>query len=174
MLNRRALLSAGAAIAPAMLLTMGTSRVARAAGCTLRRGDVIQWINRYSAAWRNKDADGAALLFTEDAIYQALPGVASQTFVGRAAIHDYWAGITAGQSGVTILHGEPIVQGARALIELWVTMQVPALNPDPGHWVTLIESNVLTFDDTAHVSHNVEYWNLQTGALTPPEGWGEP
>lgn len=173
MINRRALFSIGAASVPAGLATLGFSRVAEAfVGPALTRRHVIQWTRRYGRAWVRKDADAAVQLFTEDAVYQAIPGISDQTFVGRAEIHDYWVNVTAAQSNVTVRHGEPLIQGNRATIELWVTMQIDGINPAQDDWVTLIEANLLTFADTEHCRVNVEYWNLQMGVVAPPPGWG--
>ncbi|WP_199242981.1 nuclear transport factor 2 family protein [Vitiosangium sp. GDMCC 1.1324] len=159
------LIAAGLALAASGLVSCG-------AGEPLSREDVVRWIEAYGKAWETKDADAAARLFTDDAIYEATPSVNDQTFVGRSAIHTYWENITAGQSDVTVKHGEPLVEGDRAVVELWVTMRVPALNPDGDHWVTLIETNVLYFDGQDLVSRNVEYWNLLMGKASPPAGWG--
>jgi len=74
---------------------------------------------------------------------------------------------------VTILHGTPIVKHNRACIELWVTMKVPALNPNGDNMVTLIESNVLYFANSGLCKRNVEYWNVLMGAVRPPPGWGQ-
>ncbi|QRN98754.1 nuclear transport factor 2 family protein [Archangium violaceum] len=163
MMNRRTLLAAGLAMA-----AMGLVACER----PVERTDVVHWIEAYGKAWETKDADAAVQLFTENAIYEAIPGVNDQTFVGRSAIHTYWENITAGQSDVMVQHGEPLMEGNRATVELWVTMRVPALNPEGEHWVTLIETNVLYFDTADQVSRNVEYWNLIMGKVSPPAGWG--
>jgi uncharacterized protein (TIGR02246 family) len=170
MVERRSLL----ALAPLGLAALSVTRGAAAAKPgKVSRHDVERWIERYAEAWITKDARRAVELFTPDAIYEAIPGVAAQTFVGRAAIYNYWTDITAGQSAVTILHGVPIVKQNRATVELWVTMKVPALNPSGDNMVTLLESNVLYFADSGLCRRNVEYWNLLMGAVQPPLGWGE-
>lgn len=168
-LDRRALLRAGTATAAALGLTAAAAGTARAAGSDpvcLRRADVVRWTDRYLAAWQSKDADAAALLFTPDALYQAVPGVEAQTFRGRDAIRAYWSDVTRDQSDLTAWRGTPLVDGDRAVVELWVTLRAG------GQWITLIESNVLTFAPGLLCSRNVEYWNLQTGQLQPPPGWG--
>jgi uncharacterized protein (TIGR02246 family) len=135
--------------------------------------EVRRWTTAYLEAWRLKDAEAAGRLFTEDALYEAVPGVADQTYRGREAIEAYWADVTAPQSEMSYRFGTPMVGGRRAVVELWVTMRVPGANPGGDDWVTLIETNILSFARPRLCRRNVEYWNLQPGRLDPPAGWGE-
>lgn len=177
MINRRTAIGAAA---PLGLLALAAPAVAAeapaasAAGGTpaVSAAHVVRWTRAYLAAWRAKDGDAAAGLFTPDAIYQVIPGIAEQTFVGRDAIRDYWVDITAPQSDLTALHGAPVVTGNRAAVELWVTMRVAGANPAGDDWVTLIEANLLTFAPNGLCSRNAEYWTFQMGRITPPAGWG--
>ncbi|MEO6602236.1 MAG: nuclear transport factor 2 family protein, partial [Polyangiaceae bacterium] len=89
MIDRRSLL----AFAPAGFLTLSATRGAVASDSN--RGEIStyhvkHWAELYSDAWIKKDADRAIELFTPGATYEAIPGVAEQTFVGHAAIHKYW------------------------------------------------------------------------------------
>jgi SnoaL-like domain len=126
----------------------------------------------YLTAWETRDAHAVVKLFTPNGIYQSIPGVASQTFVGRPAIYKYWFGVTRPQSEIHGVQGEPIIQGNRAAIEIWVTFRDPQYNPVGKHLITLLETNVLTFAPSGLVSKNVEYWNIITGWHAPPPGWG--
>jgi uncharacterized protein (TIGR02246 family) len=176
MINRRTILSLATAAPIGVVGLGGLGGIGRAEAhehAAVTRADAVHWIRAYARAWETKDADAAAQLFTEDAVYGAIPGVADQTFIGRSAIHAYWSSITAGQSNIVVRHGAPIVDRSRAMVELWVTMQVPALNPDGDHFVTLLETNVLYFANRQLVTRNFEYWNLLMGFSEPPAGWGE-
>ncbi|GLW71406.1 hypothetical protein Kpho02_37050 [Kitasatospora phosalacinea] len=166
--RRTALLTGAAAALPAAL----AAAPAPAAAACLTVEQAARWTDAYLAAWRSKDAAAAARLFTPDARYEAVPGVADQTYVGRDAIRGYWSGVTAGQSEITTLRGTPLVTGDRACVELWVTLRAAGANPSGDDWITLIETNVLTFTPDLLCRHNVEYWNLQPGRLAPPAGWG--
>ena len=138
----------------------------------LTTATVVRWTRAYLAAWRDKDADAAAQLFTPDAVYQAVPSVAAQTFQGRDAIRRYWSEVTASQSDLTARHGIPVITGDRAAVELWVTLRATGANPAGDDWITLIEANFLIFARDGRCRRNVEYWNLQLGRLDPPPGWG--
>jgi ketosteroid isomerase-like protein len=164
-----AVLIVGGLLAPAVL----SAPRAQAGEAGLRRRSVVHWVQAYARAWENKDADAAVAIFTSDALYQAVPGVAEQTFRGREAIHRYWADVTAAQQDISVRWGEPVIQGRRAAVELWATFRQPQINPEGEHWVTIVESNLLTFTPDGRLcSRNVEYWNLNMGRLTPPRGWG--
>lgn len=133
----------------------------------LSRDHVVAWAGGYARAWETKDAAAAAALFTDDAVYQVIPGVDAQTYTGRDAIAAYWRDVTAGQSEISVRHGEPIVTGARAAVELWASFRVA-----DGSWITLTEANVLTFAPDGLVERNVEYWTLNNARLEPPAHWG--
>jgi SnoaL-like protein len=177
MIDRRGLLRQAGLAAPLGILgSVAMAGAATAADSSLA-GDldvaaVRRWVNGYVAAWRARDGDAAARLFTADAIYEAVPGVPDQTFVGRDAIRRYWIDVTASQSDIDILPGAPLVQGRRAAVELWVRLRAPALNSASGNEATIIESNFLQFAAGGLCRRNTEYYIVRTGWIDPPPGWG--
>jgi uncharacterized protein (TIGR02246 family) len=132
----------------------------------LDRDTVTRWVEAYLQAWKDKDDVAVGQLFTDDAVYQEIPGDEARTYTGRQAIQQYWRTITAGQSDVTTRYGEPLIQGDRAAVELWITLQAG------GKWMTIVETNVLDFAPGGQVRRNVEYWTLRDGNFAPPPGWG--
>jgi len=131
-----------------------------------------KWMQGYLQAWETRDANAVVKLFTPGGVYQSIPGVTSQTFVGRKAIHKYWFDVTRPQSLIHGVQGQPIVTGNRAAIEIWVTFRDPVYNPKGKHMITLLETNVVTFVKSGLASKNVEYWNIIPGVHSPPPGWG--
>ena len=131
-----------------------------------------KWMQGYLQAWETRDADAVVKLFTPNGVYQSIPGVLAQTFVGRKAIHKYWFNVTRPQSEIRGIQGRPIVSGDRAAIEIWVTFRDPVYNPKGKHMITLVETNVVTFVKSGLASKNVEYWNIIPGVHSPPRGWG--
>ncbi|MFD0395998.1 nuclear transport factor 2 family protein [Streptomyces nogalater] len=73
----------------------------------LTRAFVSRWTTAYLEAWRTKDAAAAVRLFTPDALYEVVPGDASQTYRGRDAIGRYWRDVTSGQSDIGYRQGTP-------------------------------------------------------------------
>jgi ketosteroid isomerase-like protein len=155
----------------ALTLVFGSTASA-AAGYTVSKKAATEWMAGYLDAWETRDADAVEQLFTQNGIYQSIPGVKSETFVGRDAIHKYWFDVTREQSKIHAVQGEPIVTGDRASIEIWVTFRDPEYNPKGNHMITLLETNILTFVKGGLVSKNVEYWNIIPGVHSPPPGWG--
>ena len=155
----------------ALTLVFGSAASA-AAGYTVSKKTATEWMAGYLDAWETRDADAVEGLFTPNGIYQSIPGVKSETFVGRAAIHKYWFDVTREQSKIHAVQGEPIVTGDRASIEIWVTFRDPEYNPKGNHMITLLETNIVTFVKGGLASKNVEYWNIIPGVHSPPPGWG--
>jgi ketosteroid isomerase-like protein len=161
-----------AATAATMLVCMFGAASHASAAYKVSRQTATEWMQGYLQAWETRDADAVVKLFTPNGVYQSIPGVANQTFVGRKAIHKYWFNVTRPQSMIHGTQGQAIVSGDRAAIEIWVTFRDPVYNPKGKHMITLVETNVVTFVKSGLASKNVEYWNIIPGVHSPPPGWG--
>jgi hypothetical protein len=157
----------------AVLGCMFVSASAASAPFKASKQTATKWMQGYLQAWETRDADAVVKLFTPNGVYQSIPGVSNQTFVGRKAIHKYWFNVTRPQSMIHGIQGKPIVSGNRAAIEIWVTFRDPVYNPKGKHMITLLETNVVTFVKGGLASKNVEYWNIIPGVHSPPPGWGK-
>ena len=122
------------------------------------------WLERYRRAWIERDADAASHLFTDDATYREKPFDAP--FVGRAAIRDYWARVTASQTSVELHYGQPIVDGRRVAVEWWANLETS------GGPLTLAGEFLLLFAESGDCQELREYWLLTEGRVEPPSGWG--
>jgi hypothetical protein len=125
---------------------------------------VVRWAEDYRRAWETVDAGAAAALFTEDATYRS--DIYQEPHRGRAGVAEYWSGVTATQSEVTVVMGAPLVVGDRADVEFWSTMNV---DDEP---VTLAGCLLLEFDDAGRCRALREYWHFTPGTHQPPSGWG--
>jgi hypothetical protein len=128
------------------------------------RNPYADWLERYRLAWIERDADAASRLFTEDAAYREKPFAAP--FVGRAAIRDYWATVTASQTSVELRYGQPVVDGRRLAVEWWANLQT---TEGP---LTLAGEFLLLFAESGDCRELREYWVLTQGRVEPPPGWG--
>jgi limonene-1,2-epoxide hydrolase len=125
---------------------------------------IDDWIDAYARAWRERDPDAAAALFTEDAIYR------SHTFRephrGSDGIRAYWSSATADQAEVEVRMGRPITAGSRVAVEWWTTMR------EGDEDVTLPGCLLLRFASDGRCEDLREYWFLEPGRHVPHEGWG--
>lgn len=125
---------------------------------------VAEWIEGYGRAWRDRDADAAASLFTDEAVYRSHP--LREPHRGRDAIREYWAGATSSQADLDLLFGTPIVAGDRAAVEWWAQML------SDGEEVTLPGILYLRFALDGRCEELREAWHAEAGRIPPPEGWG--
>lgn len=122
------------------------------------------WLARYRRAWIERDSDAASRLFTEDATYREQPFEAP--FVGRPAIRDYWARVTASQTSVELRYGQPLVDGNRLAVEWWANLQT---SEGP---LTLAGEFLLVFAESGECRELREYWVITQRRVDPPPGWG--
>ena len=128
---------------------------------------VREWVEGYFRAWDEKDADAAADLFTEQALYRADPY--SEPHRGREGVRAYWSGVTATQEDVQTRFGTIVAapDNHYAAVEFWVTMR------NGGVEVTLAGILFLRFDSSGRCEELREAWHFTEGRVDPPPGWGE-
>jgi SnoaL-like domain len=127
---------------------------------------VQEWVDGYAQAWRDRDADAAARLFTDDGSYREHP--LQEPHRGAAGVQSYWSSVTATQDRVDVQMGRPVESedGRRAAVEFWVRM----LNG--GTEVTLIGILFLRFAEDGRCEDLRETWMFDAGDHPPHEGWG--
>lgn len=114
---------------------------------------IMRWLDDYGAAWEGRDADAAAALFAEGASYQETPY--AEAFVGRDAIRDYWAGVTAAQSGIEF-EAEILSVSGNTAVARWSSAFEAGDAP-----VELNGVFVLEFDGEGKVSSLSEWWHAR-------------
>src|SRR5262245_56876575 len=127
---------------------------------------VQEWADAYARAWRDRDADAAAMLFTADCSYRDHP--LPDGHRGLDGVRSSWANVTSTQDRVDVRMGRPVESsnGRRAAIEFWVRM----LNG--GAEVTLIGILFLRFAEDGRCEDLRETWLFESGDHAPHEGWG--
>ncbi len=127
---------------------------------------IQEWIDGYAQAWRDKDADAAADLFTQTATYTADPF--GEPAAGQDAVREYWSGVTATQEELRVLFGSAIASAdsRRAAVEFWVSMV------NGGTELTLTGILFLRFDPSGRCEELRETWNIGMGRSDPPAAWG--
>ncbi len=127
--------------------------------------EVIEWSEAYRVAWEERNSEAASSLFTEGASYRS--NIYEKPNKGRIGVAQYWSEVTSVQSHVGVRMGTPLVDGDRAAVEFWTTMNI---EDKP---VTLSGCLLLRFADEGLCSDLREYWNFTDGTHQPPDGWGD-
>jgi hypothetical protein len=127
---------------------------------------VQEWADAYAQAWRDRDADAAAALFTDDCLYRDHPLQAAHE--GAEGVRSYWANVTSTQDRVDVRLGRPIesADGRRAAVEFWVRML------SGGAEVTLVGILFLRFAAGGRCEELRETWLFEPGDHAPHGGWG--
>jgi uncharacterized protein (TIGR02246 family) len=128
--------------------------LANGAACAQNlNSDALQsWLARYERAWETRDASLAADLFTENASYHEMPF--DDPMIGRAAIRDYWARVTADQRDVQFESQVLAVDGNTGVAHWHADFKLES----NGATVTLDGVFVLTFDAAGRVQSLREWW----------------
>jgi hypothetical protein len=127
---------------------------------------VEEWIAAYERAWREKDADAAAALFTPDSSYRERP--LDEAHRGQEGVHAYWSSVMPPQDRIDTRFGTPIVSvdGRRAAVEFWVRMLFH------GEPKTLTGILFLRFAADGRCEDLRETWHFEDGDFPPHPGWG--
>ncbi|HEX6221099.1 MAG TPA: nuclear transport factor 2 family protein, partial [Acidimicrobiia bacterium] len=125
---------------------------------------IEEWAESYRTAWEAADSAAAAALFSEDATYRN--DIFQEPNRSRSGVIEYWKGVTAAQSDVTVRMGKPFVDGDRAVVEFWTTMKLE------GAPVTIGGALLLEFDETGLCQSLREYYAFADGSIDPPPEWG--
>ena len=71
----------------------------------MNMSELERWLGAYGEVWENRDAEGVAQLFQDDALYFETPY--AEPFRGREGIKGYWSNVTADQRDITF-ESEPV------------------------------------------------------------------
>ena len=126
---------------------------------------VTSWLENFGKVWRERDARGAAELFTEHASYRNSPFL-DEPFVGTDAIEGFWRAAVADVADVDFRYGVPVIDGDRVGVEWWATLT------SGGEAHTLAGNFLLTFS-AERVADLRESFVKQKGTYHPHPGWGE-
>jgi nuclear transport factor 2 (NTF2) superfamily protein len=127
---------------------------------------VQQWVDAYAQAWRDRDPEAAAALFTEDGLYRSHP--LHESHQGAEGVRAYWADVTSTQDSVDGRMGRPVeaADGRRAAVEFWVRLL------SSGAEATLVGILFLRFGEDGRCEDLRETWMFEPGDHPPHDGWG--
>lgn len=116
---------------------------------------VGNWLERYGAAWKMRDAAAAGRLFTVDANYLEMPFDAPKK--GRAGIEEYWRGVTADQRDIHFESQVIAVKGNTGVAHWSAKFRLQS----NGATVELDGVFVLEFDESGECSSLREWWHVR-------------
>src|SRR5919108_1588524 len=127
---------------------------------------VQEWVEAYAQAWRERDPNAAAKLFTDDCRYQSHP--LQEPHRGTDGVRAYWSDVTATQDRVDVRMGRPVesADARHAAVEFWVRMLAS------GAEATVIGILFLRFAADGRCEELRETWFFEPGDHAPHEGWG--
>jgi ketosteroid isomerase-like protein len=114
------------------------------------------WLDAYGEAWESRDADKAAVLFSEDSTYRVTPY--EEPHRGPEGVRQYWAGVTENQRNVDFQHRALAVSGNTGIAHWSANFDVA---PDGPH-IELDGVFVLDFDDDGKCRRLREWWHLRS------------
>jgi hypothetical protein len=119
------------------------------------------WIDAWDRAWRAKDENLLAPVYSDDAAHRSRPDREPESPLDYAR----WAFAEEGDD-LELWWGEPLAAGRRAAVEWWAAVT------DDGELVTLAGTSWLTLGDDGRVVEQHDYWNTTPGRTAPWPGWG--
>jgi SnoaL-like domain len=123
------------------------------------RAGLTDWLDDYGRAWRERDADAAADLFAEDAIYQW--GPFGEKLHGRPLIRAAWAEATESQENVEFGYEVLSATQRGGLVRWWSAYD------DAARERHVRNEGVfrLAFDDDGLCKSLEEWWNSDESPL---------
>jgi ketosteroid isomerase-like protein len=151
--NRATVLRALGRVGATCALVLGAAGSAGAQGLT--KSSLQAWLARYESAWEMRDADRAAALFTQNALYSEMPFDAPKS--GRAGIRDYWAMVTADQGDIEFRSEAIAVAGNTGVAHWSATFKLEST----GAKVELDGIFVLELDASGACTSLREWWHVR-------------
>jgi ketosteroid isomerase-like protein len=114
---------------------------------------LTEWLDAYGRAWVARDPEAAALLFTEDALYQW--GPFGRRLRGRVMIREAWADAVEDQENVVFGYEVLSATETGGIVRWWASMDLRARD--------MVERNEgilrVAFDDSGLCTSFEEWWN---------------
>jgi ketosteroid isomerase-like protein len=117
------------------------------------------WIDGWLRSWPERDVEGIASMYADDAVFSSHP------FRAPDSARGYAERAFGEEDLVQAWFGDPIVSGDRAAIEYWAVLR-------SDHELTVAGTAMLRFDPDGRVRNHRDYWVQLDARREPPPGWG--
>ncbi len=142
-----------------LALISSTSSAVAEQSADLTTSALAAWLVAYGDAWESTDSEKAAALFAEDSSYQVTPY--EQPHIGRNAIREYWASVTADQSNVQFEFQTLGITGNTGIAHWSAEFDVVSA----GIHISLDGIFILAFDESGKCQRLREWWHSETRDL---------
>jgi ketosteroid isomerase-like protein len=114
---------------------------------------LTEWLDAYGKAWESRDAEAAAELFTEDAVYQW--GPFGRKLRGRVMIREAWAEAVEDQENIEFGYEVLTATARGGIARWWVAADIPSRKMR-GRNEGIFR---LAFDESGLCRSLEEWWN---------------
>jgi ketosteroid isomerase-like protein len=114
---------------------------------------LTEWLDAYGKAWEGRDAEAAAALFTEDAVYQW--GPFGRKLRGRVMIREAWAEAVEDQENIEFGYEVLTATARGGIARWWVAADIPSRKMR-GRNEGIFR---LAFDESGLCRSLEEWWN---------------
>ena len=118
-----------------------------------------RWAETWRTAWEALDLDPIVALYASDATFSTEPF--REPYRGPEGVRAYVERVFGEEEAPRVRTSEPIVDGDRAAISWWASLQ------EDGAEVTLAGTSVLRFDAERLVVEQWDAWNAADGRRDP-------
>jgi len=119
------------------------------------RATFEKWLEAYGRAWRERNAQAAADLYTEDGTYQVTPFV--EPMRGRAAILEYWLHVSETQRDIQFGHAVLAVTSDWGVARWWASFVIEP----PGLQTKLDGIFLISLDGDGRCRSLKEWWHKE-------------
>jgi hypothetical protein len=123
-----------------------------------------RWADTWQRCWISGEPEPIAALYAPRGRYATSPF--REPRIGPNGALAYLRPVFGEETDVRAHFGEPIVDGDRAAIQWWASLQ------EPDREVTYAGTSILRFDTDGLVADEWDSWNETIGRHEPPDGWG--
>ena len=120
------------------------------------------WIEAWSRAWRELDADVLEPIYAPDAVHHSHPFREP----GNPIDYARWA-LSEEEGEPEVWMGDPLVAGDRAAVEWWACVI------ENGKQISLAGTSIVRFDEDGRAVEQTDYWGQAEGRTPPWKGWGQ-
>lgn len=129
----------------------------------LTRAAAVRWKHAWESNWAAGTLRNVLPLYADDAVFRTYPH--READVGHDAIGVVFDTFESVATNVTCVFGEPLVEGAWAVVEWWASWT------EDGAGMSMAGMSKVAFGADGLVIESRDYWNTAESITRPYEEW---